>query len=347
MESLPATQILRPELFESLHRAGEVEFPGIPSTQEWREDFPATQAPPREARNAYITPQTSFSVPSNDTETDGFDVKLLAACARKPTEKWKESQQMPPTPKSITKSYPNTKKYYTADRSPCIPAANEVSVTSSLKLKSPLPSPIRVSDKVIKSEEAKVPRRRRKSPNKRRRTAEPKLEDLGRRTGLTVAKQSCNVPEPWPVPFPQSDRGIHPYLPPAIQFDQMVKFTSATEEHIDKWDLHNATYPVPLLRQVLSAQECVHMGLYAQLEHMDKMLAEMEKMMKPIPAKERAVRGKVGEKYPRTSPQMLERIKFMRSITKQHQVFCYESRIPTGSNLRGANTPSFDGSSVK
>lgn len=109
----------------------------------------------------------------------------------------------------------------------------------------------------------------------------------------------------------------------------MVKFTSATEEHIDKWDLHHATYPVPLLRQVLSAQECVHMGLYSQLEHMDKMLQELEKSMKPMAAKERAKRGKVGDKYRRVSPRMLAMIKFMRSVTKQEQVCFYESRIPT------------------
>jgi hypothetical protein len=109
---------------------------------------------------------------------------------------------------------------------------------------------------------------------------------------------------------------MYPYLPPTKQFEQMVKFTSATEDHIDRWNLHDGTYRVPLLRQVLSAQECVHKGLYAQLEHMYKMLEELEKMMKPIPAKERAKKGKVGEKYRRVSPQLLKRVQLMKSITK-------------------------------
>jgi enoyl-CoA hydratase/carnithine racemase len=126
----------------------------------------------------------------------------------------------------------------------------------------------------------------------------------------------------------------------------MVKFTSATEEHIDKWNLHDGTYPVALLRQVLSAQECVHMGLFAQLEHMDKLLSEMEELVEPIPVKEPARLGKVGEKYRRTSPEMLERVRFMRSITKQHQVRYYESRIPTRSNLRGVHAQYFYGASA-
>jgi hypothetical protein len=126
-----------------------------------------------------------------------------------------------------------------------------------------------------------------------------------------------------------ADRGIYPNLPPATQFEQMVKLTSATEDHIDSWNLPDGTYPVPLLRQVLSAQECVHMGLYAQLEHVYKMLKELEKMMKPIPSKERAKKGKVGEKYRRVSPQMQNRVQFMESVTKQQQICCYESRIPT------------------
>jgi hypothetical protein len=342
MESLQATLNLRSELLDSLVRAGEAEFPGIPSTQEWREDFPATQVPPREPRNAYITPQTSFSLPSGDAERVGFDFQLLPASPRRPSVKWKETQQMPPTPKSITKSYSHSKKEYTSARSPCLRAGSKGGVASALKLKSPLNSPVRRSDNAAKSEEIIVPRRRKRRQNKPYRAPEAKSEDLGRGTGLKFTKQSCSVPEPWPLPFPQSDRGIHPYLPPAIQFEQMVKFTSATEEHIDKWNLHDSTYPVPLLRQVLSAQECVHMGFYAQLENLDKMLAEMEKMMKPIPAKERALRGNRGERYRRTSPQMLERIKFMRSITKQHQVFYYESRIPTGLNLRRADARSAD-----
>jgi hypothetical protein len=60
------------------------------------------------------------------------------------------------------------------------------------------------------------------------------------------------------------------------------------------------------------------MGFYVQLEYMDKLLEEVEKMMKPVPAKERAKRGKVGKKFRRITPQMLEQ-----------QICYYESRIPT------------------
>jgi hypothetical protein len=81
MASLSAPQTMRPGLFECLTRAGEAEFPGTPS-QEWRDDFPATQFPPLKTQTAYITPQTSFSAPSNHTETDGFEVQILAACPR-------------------------------------------------------------------------------------------------------------------------------------------------------------------------------------------------------------------------------------------------------------------------
>jgi len=139
-----------------------------------------------------------------------------------------------------------------------------------------------------------------------------------------LAALGSSAPEPWPVPFPLADAGlIYPCLPPAEQFDQMVRYTSSTEEHIDKWDLHDGTYPVSFLCQVLSAQECVHMGLYSQLEHMDRLLKVLEGKMKPVPAKERAEKGKVGEKHRRITPQML------RSITKQQQIYFYESRIPT------------------
>jgi hypothetical protein len=160
------------------------------------------------------------------------------------------------------------------------------------------------------------------------------LNDSSRNTTDTAPAPSfLYSPEPWPVPSPLADKDIYPYLPPAQQFDQMVKFTSATEEHIEKWELHDSAYLVPVLREVLSAQECVHMGFFAQLEHMNRLLGELEQMMKPIPVKERTRRSQMGEQNKRITRKMLQKIKFMQSMTKQHQVCFCESRIPTPSYL--------------
>jgi hypothetical protein len=69
------TKIMRPKMDEPCSRAGKAEFPDIPSTQEWREDFPAPQVPPRKPRTAYIAPETAFVVASNEIEIDGFDIR--------------------------------------------------------------------------------------------------------------------------------------------------------------------------------------------------------------------------------------------------------------------------------
>jgi hypothetical protein len=63
-------------------RIDEAEFPGIPSTQEWREDLSATQMPLRKPQNAYITPQTSFTEPADQTEIDGFDIQAFVGAAQ-------------------------------------------------------------------------------------------------------------------------------------------------------------------------------------------------------------------------------------------------------------------------
>lgn len=307
-----------------LHRAAEPEFPGLPSTQEWREDFPSTQIPPQKPRTAYITPQTSFLVPPNEAETDGFDIEVLTQALHTPTEQLNKLGRTPPTPMSIKKHDSSREKGDNSLNMQC-------DDTSTLKSEEILQSPIQQTRKVAQLEGAKIPCRRRRRPKKHKRNLLPSSEPSDQNISdaeSAVPFPSTN-PEPWPVPFPLADIGIYPYLPPAKQFDQMVKFTSATENHIDKWDLHNSTYPVPLLRQVLSAQERVHMGFWSQLEYMDKLLGDLEELMKPISAKERARRGKSAEKYKRITPQMLAMIKFMRSITKQQQICFYQSRIPT------------------
>ena len=316
--------------------AAEAEFPGIPSTQDWHEDFPATQLPQFKPRNAYITPETSFTVPSDETEVDGFDLQALEDGPQTPARALNESQRMPPTPMSITKGSSCYEKGHTPVNNSTVRTTDKLQEASTVVSQPRQASPSRpVTQTKVKSEEGSVPRRRRRRPKKRNRAQKPCSQTLQSNAKDTApATHPSSAPEPWPLPFPLADKGIYPYLPPAKQFDQMVKFTSATEEHIDKWDLHNGTYPIPLLRQVLSAQECVHMGLYAQLEHMDKMLGELEKAMKPEPGRERARRGRRGEKYQKITPRMLEKIRFMRSITRQHQVCYYESRIPTRPDLR-------------
>ena len=319
-----------PELYGTLSRAREAEFPGIPSTQEWRDDFPATQIPPRKSRTAYLTPQTSFTAPSNETDIDGFDIQALVGAPQTPAGGLKKSHQMPPTPMSIKKRGSSREIGPGSAKKLTVRVKHELDATSILDAEVLPASPTHRLNKIIKCEGPKVPRRRMRGHKKRKHSPQTDSDrSVCASSNSFLTAPRSPTPEPWPIPFPRADRGIYPYLPPAKQFDQMVKFTSATEEHIDKWDLHGGTYPVPLLRQVLSAQECVHMGLYSQLEHMDKLLGELEQMMKPVPAKERARSGKVGDKYKRITPPMLEKIKFMRSITKQHQVCFYESRIPT------------------
>ncbi|ERF73548.1 hypothetical protein EPUS_08755 [Endocarpon pusillum Z07020] len=319
-------------------REAEAEFPGIPSTQDWREDFPATQFPQSRPRNAYITPETSFTVPSDETEVDGFDLQVLVdvPVPQTPARALNESQRMPPTPMSVTKGSSCYEKVHSLVTNSTVRASDKLKDASTVVSQTLQASPSRpVTKTTVKSEEASVPRRRRRRPKKRSRAQQPCSQTLQSNAKDTApATHPSSTPEPWPLPFPLADKGIYPYLPPAKQFDQMVKFTSATEEHIDKWNIHEDTYPIPLLRQVLSVQECVHMGLYVQLEYMDKMLGELEKSMKPETAKERARKGKRGDKYQKITPRMLEKIRFMRSITRQHQVCYYESRIPTRPNLR-------------
>ncbi len=319
-----------------LSRAAEAELPGIPSTQDWREDFPATQFFQRKPRNAYITPETSFTVPSDETEADGFDLQALMA-PQTPASGSDESQRMPPTPLSVAKVSSSHMRDHVFVNNSAVRANEKLAEFPPAVLLAIQPSPChRANSTTVKcEEEGSVPRRRRRSRKRSSRAQQPcspSLEDRAKDT--TPATHASSAPEPWPLPFPLADRGIYPYLAPAKQFDQMVKFTSATEEHIDKWNLHDDMYPIPLLRQVLSAQECVHMGLYAQLEHMDKMLAELEKSMKPETATERAKKGRRGDRYKKITPRMLEQIRFMRSITREHQVCYYESRIPTRTDPR-------------
>lgn len=313
----------------TLSSTGEVEFPGIPSTQEWREDFPATQIPPRRPRSPYITPETSFNVPSGEPEIDGFDIQTLAGAPQTPARWVSELQQMPPTPISIKKQSLSSRNENGVYGSPNERPRNEKSALESEVLSASSISSSKHADGAL---DVHVRRRRRRRRSRwQGHTTQTSPTRLKRDTPNPppAAPLHSSTPEPWPTPFPQADKGIYPYLPPSTQFEQMVKFTSATEEHIDKWNLHHATYPVPLLRQVLNGQECVHMGLYSQLEHMDKLLEELEKMMRPVSAKERARKGKAGrEKYRRVAPQMLERIRFMREMTRQKQVCFYESRLP-------------------
>jgi hypothetical protein len=280
--------------------------------------------------NAYITPQTSFTVPSEETEIDGFDIMTFANAPQTPAAKLNEAQQMPPTPMSITKRDLTSGNFKTSFKISASRTDDALNNSSTLETEEPPSSPTRQSKEHGAPGSTQISRRRRRRLRKRSRTLQsPLKESCSEVPDVRPAAIPTSTPEPWPVPFPLADRGIYPYLPPAKQFDQMVRFTSATEEHIEKWNLHDRTYPVPLLRQVLSGQECVHMGLFAQLQHMDKTLEELDKMMQPKSAKERAKRGKVGDKYKRVTPQMLEKIRFMRSITNQHQVCFYESRIPT------------------
>lgn len=297
-----------------------------------------TQVPPYKSRTAYITPQTSFNVPSDEAEIDGFGSQMLThehvreemQTTRAPAKWLHELRQMPPTPASIARCNSSEEIANSSCNHLDLQADIELAASSSLVKEALSGSPTYLPKGRIKPEELKFCRRGRHRRVKHASMVStcPNQPDHVLRNPLHAAPGS-NSPEPWPVPFPLADRGIYPYLPPAKQFDQMVRFTSATEDHIDKWNLHSGVYPVSLLRQVLSAQECVHMGLYSQLEHMHKLLGELEEMVKPTPHRERARRGKVGRKNRKATQQILEKIKFMRSITKQHQVCYYESRIPT------------------
>ncbi|KAF7512949.1 hypothetical protein GJ744_012052 [Endocarpon pusillum] len=243
---------------------------GIPSTQDWREDFPATQPPQSKPRNAYITPETSFTVPSDETEVDGFDPQVLVDAPQTPARALNEPQRMPPTPLSITKGSSCYEKGHSLANNSTVRANDKLKGAFAVVSQTLQASPSRPAiQTTVKAEEGSVPRRKRRRPKTRSRAQQPRPQTVQRNAKDTApATDASSAPEPWPLPFPLADKGIYPYLPPAKQFDQMVKFTSAIEEHIDKWNLHDDTYPIPLLRQVLSAQEWVHMGLYAQLEYM-------------------------------------------------------------------------------
>jgi hypothetical protein len=320
---------------EAASSAGDTEFPGIPSTQEWHEDFPSTQIPICNSRAAYITPATSFTIPSNDSELDGFDVRVLVGMPQTPVRVSNESLQMPPTPLSVPKREMNIKTNAASRDGLGVQADKAIEGISTLGFGAVPASSLQDSKKANMAKNVQVHGRKRKRPRKRGRTIQPSPTQIKQEAIDPIpAPHLSSTPELWPVPFPQADKGIYPDLPPAQQFEQMVTFTSATEEHIDKWDLHTGTYPVPLLREVLSAQECIHMGFYSQLEQLDKQLREFEEMMRPISAKERSKMVEWGERYKTVTPQMWEKVKRMRSITKQRPVCFYESRIPTRLRLR-------------
>jgi hypothetical protein len=315
---------------EMLSCSGQYEFPGIPSTQEWHEDFPATQFPLHKPRAPYITPATSFNVPCDEAEVDGFDIRILQDAPYTPARLGHGVQGLPPTPMSIEKCQISRDGYSTSAESTIAGNQSYSEGKSVRDSDQPTTPPLCACQAETQLGHANPYRRRRRRPKKRARIAQSSTASPTPKLSNPILEPPhLTVPEPWPLPFPQSDRGIYPYLPPAKQFEQMVKFTSSTEEHIDKWDLHESTYPVPLLRQVLSATECVNMGFHAQLEFMFHLTEKLEVEMKPMKKKNRG-RGK--EKYKRITSEMVQQVRFMKEVMLQQQVCYYESRIPTWPN---------------
>jgi hypothetical protein len=190
-----------------LFKAVEGEFPGIPSTQEWREDFPATEIPPRRSRSAYLTPQTSFTALADETEIDGFDHQTLALAPRTPGRIVNQLQQMPPTPDSITKRDSSSGKEHTRSNSSKGQVDSELGESSSLESDGRLASPFHQSESIVRAGEGGIhPRRRRRRPKNRSRNLPPSSNNSPRTTtDPAPAPSLLSFQEPWAVPFPLAD----------------------------------------------------------------------------------------------------------------------------------------------